>query len=168
MVWSADRNCIVDYLGTHQHLAVDLHASVDAEGGIRFRSGDQRFYERRIAFRFPMLLSGIAEVREWYDDGDERFRISVDVRNRRFGRLFGYRGWFHAEWTGTGHWERVRVTADQVPRITPEFLAEERKALGDRFYLQEYFADFSLTLDAVFDPADIAAALADDVKPLFG
>ena len=67
---------------------------------------------------------------------------------------FGQRGWFHAEWTGSGEWERVRVTADQVPRITAEFLAEERKALGERFYLQEYFADFSLTLDAVFDPAD--------------
>jgi len=97
MIWSERRGCIVDYLGTHQHLAVDLHASVDAEGGIRFRSGDQRFYERRIAFRFPLVFSGVAEVREWYDDEERRFRISVEVGNARFGRLFGYRGWFHAE-----------------------------------------------------------------------
>jgi Domain of unknown function (DUF4166) len=27
MIWSERRGCIVDYLGTHQHLAVDLHAS---------------------------------------------------------------------------------------------------------------------------------------------
>jgi uncharacterized protein DUF4166 len=106
------------YLGTHQHLAVDLHASVDEEGGVRFRSGEQRFYEGPIAFRFPMLLSGIAEVREWYEDDERRFRISVDVRNRRFGRLFGYRGWFHAE-------ERP-CAADEVPdRVKP--VREERR-----------------------------------------
>jgi len=81
---------------------------------------------------------------------------------------FGQRGWFYDEWAGTNDWERVRVTADQVPRITPEFLAEERKALGERFFLQEYYADFCAAIDAVFDPRDIAAALADDVKPLFG
>jgi hypothetical protein len=81
---------------------------------------------------------------------------------------FGQRGWFFEEWRGTGAWERVRITADQVPRITPEFLAEERKALGDRWWSQEYGCDFQATIDAVFDPADIAAALADDVKPLFG
>ena len=97
MIWSEQRGCIVDYLGTHQHLAVDLHASVDDAGGIRFRSGEQRFYERRVAFRFPLLLSGIAEVREWYDDAAECLRIEVAVANARFGRLFGYRGWFQAE-----------------------------------------------------------------------
>ena len=112
MIYSEERGCIVDYLGTHQHLAVDLHASVDEEGGIRFRSGEQRFYERRIAFRFPLLFSGIAEVREWYDDAEERFRISVDVGNERFGRLFGYRGWFEAE-------ERP-CAPDEVPaRVKP-------------------------------------------------
>jgi hypothetical protein len=97
MIWSDARGCIVDYLGTHQHLAVDLHASVDEEGGIRFRSGEQRFYERRVGFRFPRLFSGIAEVREWYDDAATCFRIQVAVANARFGRLFGYRGRFHAE-----------------------------------------------------------------------
>ena len=80
---------------------------------------------------------------------------------------FGQRGWFHKEWTGSGAWERVRVTADQVPRITPEFLAEERQALGDRWFAQEYDCSFESTIDAVFDPADIAAALSADVQPLF-
>lgn len=97
MIWSERRGCIVDYLGTHQHLAVDLNASVDDEGGIRFRSGEQRFYERCVAFRFPLLFSGIAEVREWYDDEAACFRIDVAVANTRFGRLFGYHGFFHAE-----------------------------------------------------------------------
>ncbi len=80
---------------------------------------------------------------------------------------FGQRGWFHAEWTGTGQWDRVRVTADQVPRITKEFLAEERRALGDRWFNQEFCCSFESTIDAVFDYRDIQQALTNDVQPLF-
>jgi hypothetical protein len=98
MIYSEERGCIVDYLGSHEHLAVDIELSVDEEGGLRLRSGEQRFYEGRIAFQFPMLFSGIADVREWYDDKTRSFRISVDVRNRVWGRLFGYRGGFDVEW----------------------------------------------------------------------
>ena len=36
---SQERARIVDYLGTHQHLAVDLELSVDERGGLRLRSG---------------------------------------------------------------------------------------------------------------------------------
>jgi hypothetical protein len=97
MIWSEQRGRIVDYLGTHQHLAVDIDLEVDAGRGLRLRSGEQRFYERRVAFRFPMALSGVAEVHEWWDEAEGRFRIEVEVRNRRFGRLFGYRGWFEIE-----------------------------------------------------------------------
>jgi hypothetical protein len=81
---------------------------------------------------------------------------------------FGQRGWFYEEWRGAGAWDRVQVKADQVSRIAPEFLAEERRALGERFYAQEYLTSFEACIDMVFDPADIAAALAPDVKPLFG
>ncbi len=98
MIHSVTRDRIVDYLGSHEHLAVDIELSVDDEGGLRLRSGAQRFYEDRLAFPFPMLASGIAEVREWYDDSVGRFRIEVDVRNRIWGPLFGYRGTFDVEW----------------------------------------------------------------------
>jgi hypothetical protein len=80
---------------------------------------------------------------------------------------YGQRGWFHAAWTGSEDWERVSVTAERVPRITPEFLAEERRAMGDRWFRQEYFCSFEAASDAVFDYADIRAALCDDVDPLF-
>ena len=102
MIYSESRGCIVDYLGSHEHLAVDIDLSVDREGGLCLRSGSQRFYEGPIAFGFPMALSGIANVREWYDDEAKRFRIVVDVRNSRWGRLFGYRGSFDVEWRRVG------------------------------------------------------------------
>jgi hypothetical protein len=98
MVWSEARGCVVDYLGSHQHLAVDIHLSVDpATHGLRLRSGEQRFYERSVGFRFPMAFSGYADVHEWFDDESQRFRISVDVTNPHWGRLFGYRGSFEVE-----------------------------------------------------------------------
>jgi hypothetical protein len=94
MIFSEQRRGIVDYLGTHQHLAVDLHCSVDGDGALRMRSGEQRFHEGRVGFRFPMLVSGVADVREWWDEPTQRFHIDVDVRNPYLGRLFGYRGSF--------------------------------------------------------------------------
>jgi hypothetical protein len=98
MVYSETRGRIVDYLGTHQHLAVDLELAVDERGGLRIRSGAQRFYEGPVAFTFPLLFSGTADVCEWYDEATGRFRIEVDVRNRHWGPLFGYRGSFDVEW----------------------------------------------------------------------
>ena len=94
MIYSESRGCIVDYLGSHQHLAVDLDVSVDAGGGLCIRSGAQRLYEGRVALSFPLFFSGIANVCEWYDDDEQRYRIQVDVTNRTWGRLFGYRGSF--------------------------------------------------------------------------
>ena len=67
-----------------------------------------------------------------------------------------------------GDWMRVKVTAEQCPRIPAAFLAEERRALGERWYRQEYQCSFEDTIDGVFAYADIQAALSNEVKPLFG
>jgi len=98
MIYSEQRGRIVDYLGTHQHLAVDLDLSVDERGGLCLRSGEQRFYEGAIGFRFPLFFSGVADVCEWFDDATGRFQIRVEVSNSRWGRLFGYLGSFDVEW----------------------------------------------------------------------
>jgi hypothetical protein len=107
MVFSRQRGCIVDFLGSHQHLAVDIHLAPDERGGLRLRSGAQRFYEGPLGFTFPLAFSGVAEVCEWYDETTERFRIEVAVRNRYWGPLFGYHGSFEVTWE--------TVPPDQVP-----------------------------------------------------
>lgn len=89
---------IVDYLGTHQHLAVDLNLSVDDSGALILTSDAQRFYEGPIAFRFPMLFSGRARLRESFDEQTQTFRVDLEVHNHRFGFLFGYNGSFTCEW----------------------------------------------------------------------
>jgi hypothetical protein len=98
MIFSPQRNRIVDYLGTHQHLAVDIDLSVDERGGLCLRSAEQRFYEGWIDFSFPLFFSGVADVCEWYEESDQRFHIEVNVSNRVWGPLFGYRGAFDIEW----------------------------------------------------------------------
>ena len=98
MIYSNTRKRIVDYLGTHQHLAVDIEITVAENGGINLSSGEQRFYEGVIGFKFPMLFSGKATVCEWFEDKEQKFKISVVVTNKTWGKLFGYEGTFEAEY----------------------------------------------------------------------
>ncbi|MEV7691243.1 DUF4166 domain-containing protein [Streptomyces bungoensis] len=90
---------ILDYLGSHQHLASELHFSAEPDGSLLVRSGEHRFREGPVDVRVPELIGATAEVRESYDDAADRFRIRVRVANRRFGPLFGYEGTFTATYT---------------------------------------------------------------------
>lgn len=118
MIYSEQRKAIVDYLGTHQHLAVVLDCFVDDDGGMNFRGADQRFYEHFIGFKFPRLFSGNAEVREWWNEEQDRYEISVRVTNKVFGDLFGYRGHFNLR--------EFSCTRDEIPLdVMP--IREERR-----------------------------------------
>jgi hypothetical protein len=82
---------------------------------------------------------------------------------------FGKRGFFHQEWTeGGALWHRTKVTAHDCPRISREWLEQERKQIGDWWYRQEYLCEFVETVDQVFRYDDIMRALDADVQPLFG
>src|SRR5207244_733277 len=80
---------------------------------------------------------------------------------------FAKSGWFYDSWTGPEKWDRIRVTADRNPRLTAEFLAEERRTLGERWYAMEYLCEFGDDVAAVFSSEDIARAWSADVLPLF-
>lgn len=79
---------------------------------------------------------------------------------------YGRRGWFWSAWSSEERWRRVNVTADQISRITPEFLAEERVSLGERFYQQEYFGAWNDMVNAAFSHEDIMAAFDCNLQPL--
>lgn len=98
MVHSPERGCVLDYLGTHQHLASELRMSAEPDGSLLIRSGEHRFREGPVDLRVPELVGGDAEVRESFDERTGRFRIRVRVVNRYFGPLFGYEGSFAAEY----------------------------------------------------------------------
>jgi len=98
MIYSERHQRVVDYLGTHTHLAVDIDMSVSEVGGLRLRSGSQRFFEGPIGFTYPMFFSGVADVHEWWDEASDCYRIEVNVSNRWWGKLFRYVGRFDVEW----------------------------------------------------------------------
>jgi hypothetical protein len=82
---------------------------------------------------------------------------------------WGQRGHFYEEFVNGGDgWQRVKIDAYQVARISPEFLEEERRSLGDLWFRSEYLCEFTDTVDAVFRSEDIDAAFTDEVRPLFG
>lgn len=110
---------VLDYLGTHQHLAVDLEPSVQPDGSLRIHSQAQRFYEGPVAFRFPMLFSGYADLHEGYDDARQRFTITVSVTNPRFGPLAGYEGWFVCEFP--------EIVGQAVPAAVKPLREESRR-----------------------------------------
>lgn len=99
MVLSPKGDRILDYLGTHQHLASELHFRAEPDGSLLIRSGEHRFREGAVDVRVPELIGATAEVRESYDDAAGRFRIRVRVVNKHFGPLFGYEGSFTASYT---------------------------------------------------------------------
>lgn len=91
------------------------------------------------------------------------------------GRLFflstpaGQRGaFFLAATEHRADWEWHTVPATQIPRISPAFLEQEKRALGPRLYAAEYENAFCETDQALFDLDQINACLSDDVQPLFG
>jgi Terminase large subunit, T4likevirus-type, N-terminal len=81
---------------------------------------------------------------------------------------YGKRGVFFEEWTSGRGWERYEIPASKCPRISEEFLAEERNSLPPFIYRQEYECSFEETEDQVFTTNLIDRAVTDEVQPLFG
>lgn len=84
----------------------------------------------------------------------------------------GKRGHFYREWTGDDPvWTRIKVLADECPRITKEFLERERtKMTSDAMYRQEYFCEFidlagSLFTQEMLDMMDIRDEVAPIARP---
>ena len=80
----------------------------------------------------------------------------------------GRAGFFFEAWHSTsGEWERIRVQADECPRISADFLATERATVGDWSYRQEFFCEFLDADSSVFSYETVMKMLTDDAEPLF-
>jgi hypothetical protein len=78
----------------------------------------------------------------------------------------GKRGVLYSEWVSDHAWQRIKVTADQCPRITREFLDGERERMTQDVFKQEFYCEFLDAEGAVFRDSDIRAAVSSEVQPL--
>jgi hypothetical protein len=80
---------------------------------------------------------------------------------------FGKKGFFWEAWEHGGpEWERIQVSAPECPRITLEFLEEERRNMGEQWFRQEYLCEFVDTVSGVFDRDLVERAMSDEFEPL--
>jgi hypothetical protein len=97
--------------------------------------------------------------------------LAVTERGGRLIMLstpFGKRGEFYRAWAEGGvEWTRVSVPASECPRISTQFLEEERRQLGNQRYSEEYELAFLEPDEAVFGTDIIEAAFTPDVLPLW-
>jgi Terminase large subunit, T4likevirus-type, N-terminal len=80
----------------------------------------------------------------------------------------GQSGFFYNEWHDVARWQRTQVPADLCPRISPEFLAQQRISLGDQMYRQEYQCEFLSTGTQVFSQELLQQAFDDLYDPMNG
>jgi hypothetical protein len=79
----------------------------------------------------------------------------------------GKRGFFHEAWEYGGEdWFRMSVPATECPRIGKDFLEEERKAMGAKWFEQEYLCGFVEDGMSVYSRDAVLAAFDDGVLPL--
>jgi hypothetical protein len=82
---------------------------------------------------------------------------------------YGKRGFFFDEWSGSKTpWVKVKVKASECPRIPAEFLDEERRAIGLRWFDQEYDCQFVDVIEAAFSHESIMRAVSNNLPPWFG
>jgi hypothetical protein len=79
----------------------------------------------------------------------------------------GKRGFFFNVWSEGSDWNRTRITANQCPRIAPEWLEREKAAMPDFWFRQEFECEFVESVDSVFSFDEVQATLSDKVEPFY-
>jgi hypothetical protein len=101
------------------------------------------------------------------DDLYRAVRPMLAISNGRMICLstpYGKRGFFYNAWArGGSDWTRIEVPAQRIPRIRADYLAEERRALGESWFRQEYCCSFE-SLEGLVYP-DFARCLVPTLPP---
>ena len=150
------------------------YLSTDTKLAVRFANGN-RFIARPGSEKTARSFSAVTLLLE-----DEASRVLDDLFNSVRPMLavsdgrhilmstpFGKRGHFHKIWSEERDlWEAYEIPAKLVPRISPEFLAEEKRT--NPWFEQEYHCHFMETVGQVFSDATIEKMFDTDEKPLWG
>lgn len=64
-------------------------------------------------------------------------------------------GWWYEAYKNRHQWEYYEVTAYDCPRISEQFLAEEKENMGDYWFSSEYMCKFNDSVTAAFRAEDV-------------
>lgn len=80
----------------------------------------------------------------------------------------GRRGFFYAEWNSSEkeRWAKLKLTAHECSRISPDFLREQKRRIGERRFMQDYECYFLESGKGMFNPNVVRAAFTTEIKPL--
>lgn len=155
--------------------AVELpsdYLSTDTKLAVKFSNGN-RFIARPGSEKTARSFSAVTllledEASRVVDDLFNSVRPMLAVSNGRhilMSTPFGKRGHFFHIWDEqTDMWDRFEIPAEKCPRITKEFLEEERRT--NPWFEQEYHCVFTEAIDSVFGYDEVEAAFVDDIEPL--
>lgn len=155
--------------------AVELpseYLSTDTKLAVRFANGN-RFIARPGSEKSARSFSAVTllledEASRVLDDLYNSVRPMLAVSNGRhilMSTPFGKRGHFFKIWNEQRDlWEWYEIPAEMCPRITREFLEEEKRI--NPWYRQEYCCEFMETTDSVFTFEQVSATISDEVEPL--
>lgn len=77
---------------------------------------------------------------------------------------FGTRGFFYEAWKQRANWDYYEIPATECPRISPEFLAEEKRNMGDFWFQQEYMCRFLDAQGSAFRAEDIDRIVQPEIE----
>ena len=121
-------------------------------------------------FSAPSLIV-IDEAAQTPDDVYDALTPMLAVSGGRLILLstpWGRRGFFFREWQEGKGWLKLKITAEECPRISKEWLEDRRAFMSEWKFKQEYMAEFGENAAGVFSLEDIENAFDDPrVRPLF-
>jgi len=154
--------------------ALDKTEPVEAQSALRleFENGSRIVSlpakEPTIRGFSGVRLLAIDEAARVPDDLYFAIRPMLAVSRGRLVALstpFGTRGWWYEAWRSPEPWRRFQIPAEHCPRISAEFLAEERRTMGDWWFRQEYGCDFLNAETQPFTSEDIEHAFSKEIEP---
>ena len=150
------------------------YLSTDTKLAVRF-SNNNRVVARPGSEKSARSFSAVSllledEASQVSDDLYNTVRPMLAVSNGRhilMSTPFGKRGHFFHIWNEQRDlWESHEITAEMCPRITKEFLAEEKRT--NFWYLQEYCCQFTETGNQLFSFDLVQSMLEHEDGPAFG
>lgn len=85
----------------------------------------------------------------------------TDAKIFAIGSPHGKRGWFYESWANSDEFYKLKVPASECPRISPEYLAQEKRVLGTYFFEQEFACIFHQAQDSIFRLEQIESSIGD-------